>query len=240
MKFLVVVPTIRRGLPGFDEAIAAIEGSFTQPTEFHVLDGAAGKTQTLNRAFDELLMPSDCDVYATIDDDYIPGAGWQDDVQKAFEGLPRLGAASMWLGDSAVMLEYVGAHRLAAPRQVNGVTYRTLLKGHHIAGCMIAFRREAALAVGKVPETAEKYQIWEDAWRGRRVQLAGFDAAFIVGQELPRIVPYEDRKEYLQSKEADIVTSRLNQDEAFRKGGVADSWTVALRRKIAQLRGRSK
>jgi hypothetical protein len=238
VKFLVVVPTIRQGLPGFEEAIEAIRGSFTQPTEFHVLDGKAGKTQTLNKAFDELLIPSDCDVYVTIDDDYIPGKGWQEDLVKAFEALPSLGAASLWLGDSAVMLEYVGAHRMEAPRQANGITYRRLFKGHHIAGCMIAFRREAAIAVGKVPETSERYQIWEDAWRGRRVQKAGYDAAFVVGSDLPRIIPYQDTEEYMRSKEADIETSRQNEDEAMRLGGVGDSWTLRLRRKVAKLRGR--
>jgi hypothetical protein len=239
MKFLVVVPTIRQGLPGFEEAIAAMRASFTQPTDFHVLDGKAGKSQTLNQALDDLVADADCDVYVTMDDDYLPPVGWQDDVEKAFQAVPTLGAVGLWLGESEEMQNSMGAHLIEEPTVVNGATLRRVKKGHHIVGCMIAFRREVIDRVGKAPETQERYQFWEDGWRGRRVEKLGYEMAFIESG-MPAIFPYIDLDEYRTSKEADIAYGKANLDEILKQGGVQDPLAMKVRKAIARLRGRAR
>lgn len=80
MKWLVVIPSIRQDRPGFASVMDRVRASFTQPTEFHILDGQGGKPVALNRALETLL--KDHDLYATMDDDYVPGPNWQDLIEQ--------------------------------------------------------------------------------------------------------------------------------------------------------------
>ena len=205
MRFLIVVPTIRRSLPGFDEAQNRLRTSFTQPTELHVLDGAAGKAQTLNAAYVVLLKPSAADIYVTLDDDLIPPPGWQDVLSRAFDANPKWGALGLWLGEPH--RAYMGLASGALPQVVAGV--ECFAAENHLVGCLIAFRREVALAVGKIPDSREKYQYWEDGWRGGRVRELGFGMAYVYAPEcVPELVAYEDSPEYLAAKAADIASAK--------------------------------
>jgi hypothetical protein len=231
MKFLVVVPTIRQSLPGFEDTMAQLKASFTHPTEFHILDGSKSKPDALNRAYDELLTPSDCDVYVTVDDDYIAGKNWQDEIAKAMDVLPEVGAFGIWLGDKLEMLEVMGAYLIGPELKKNGLRYRELAKTHHIAGALIAFRREIAIGVGKQPESDFGYQIWEDAYRGRRVRLLGKELAYIVLPEgPPHLIVYADTKEYLEKKQREMDAGHALSAQFLAKGGIKDPWTLQLRR----------
>lgn len=204
MRFSIVVPTVRRELPGFSEAQERLRASLTQPTELHVLEGAAGKAQTLNGAYDALLKPSDAPIYVTLDDDLVPPPGWQDELSRAFDANPRWGALGLWLGDPH--REYMGLAPRTVPMAVAGIEY--FPAESHLVGCLIAFRRDVALRVGKIPASREKYQYWEDGWRGARVRALGYEMAYVrVPGELPEIVPFADSPEYLASKAADIAAS---------------------------------
>ena len=234
-EFLVVIPTIRQDRPGLEEVMDRVRASFTRPTEFHILDGKAGKPVALNNALQTLL--GDHAIYVTMDDDYVPGAGWQDLVAQAFMDLPKLGVASLWVGDDPELLQIIGSHRVLAPRVSGKTTYRPLERGHHIAGAMHAYRREVALAVGTQPITGETYQVWEDAWRGRRVQSLGWELSFIDGAE-PEFIWYEDPAEYVAWRKDQVAKSRKDQDRWLKDSGIPDPWTLKLRRWIAKLRGR--
>ena len=205
MRFLIVVPTVRRSLPGFDEAQARLRASFTHPTELHVLDGAAGKAQTLNAAYDALLKPSDAEIYVTLDDDLVPSPGWQDELVRAFDADPRWGALGLWLGEPH--RAYMGLALEVSPVEVAGVSF--FPADSHVVGCLVAFRREVALQVGKIPGSPEKYQFWEDGWRGGRVRACGHKLAYVHAPDcVPELVAYDDAPAYLASKAADIASAK--------------------------------
>lgn len=234
VKWLVVIPTIRQDRPGHAEVMARVRASFTQPTDFHILDGAEGKPAALNMALKDLLDAHN--FYVTMDDDYVPGAGWQDLVAQAFRDLPRLGMAGLWVGPHDQGL--VGAHRVLSPRTAGNTTYRPLERGHHVAGAFHAYRPDVARLVGPQPITNERYQVWEDAWRGRRVQALGYDLAFIEGAT-PEFITYDDPAEYIQWRESQVTQSRVDQDIWLRDSGIPDPITLRLRRWIARMRGRA-
>lgn len=231
MKFLVVIPTIRRALKGFDEVMDSIRASFTHPTDFHILDGSEGKSQALNRAYDELLVPSDCDFYVTIDDDYLPGEGWQDTLEAAFAAFPEVGAFGIWLGDDPAMLEVMGAHLIGPEEIKDGVRFRRVGRAHHIAGALIAFRKDIAVAVGKLPASDLKYQLWEDAYRGRRVRVLGKEIMYAVGAT-PRLVEYEDTPEYLAQKAHEAAVGGPQSVKFLAKGGIREPLSLQIRRAI--------
>jgi hypothetical protein len=237
LKFLVVIPTIRQNRPGFESVMERITGSFTHPTELHILDGGDGKPETLNRAYDELLLPSDCDVYVTLDDDYIPGEDWQGTLAKTFDALPEVGALGIWMGDSQEMRDYLGAQLCGPEEEKDGARFRRIGPTHHIAGCMIAFRRDIAIAVGKLPACDLKYQIWEDAYRGRRVRVAGKELAFAVGA-VPELYIYEDPPEYNEDKVRELEIGRPHSEEYLAKGGIHDPISLKVRRVLGGLKAK--
>lgn len=236
--FLVVIPTIRRDRTGFDEVMGRVQASFTRPTEFHLLDGSDGKPAALNRAYDELLIASDAEFYVTMDDDYVPGPGWQDRAAEAMREFPELGAVSLWVGEDPEAQRLIGAERVLPPLTRNGVTVRMNERGHHIAGACIVYRREVALQVGKQPITAEKYQVWEDAWRGRKIQSLGYELGFVEGAT-PEFIWYDDPPEYDAWRKDQVARSRRDQDRMLSTSGIADPWTLRLRRWVARIRGRA-
>lgn len=237
MKFLVVVPTIRHGLPGFAELKEHLRSTLTQPTDLHFLDGSAGKPATLNKAYDELLLGSDCDFYVTIDDDYWAGDGWQDALVAGFEALPEMGALGLWLGDDPEMRALMGAHLVAEEEERKGVRFRRIGPTHHLNGALIAFRREVAVAVGKLPASDIKYQIWEDAYRSRRVRIVGHEIAFVIGST-PRLVEFDDPPEYLAEKARDLAAGRKVAQEYLAKGGIRDPLTLQIRRILGGIKRR--
>ena len=237
-SFLVVIPSIRQNREGFKDVQKRVEATFRFETEYHLLDGREGKAATLNQAFDDLLSVSHHDYYVTMDDDYVPGNNWQEMIDLAFHDLPELGAASCWVGDDPELQELIGAYRLDTPRKTKHIEWRKVQRGHHIAGALIAYKTSVARQCGKQPITQEKYQVWEDAWRGRRVQSLGYDLGFITC-DLPEFIWYEDPPEYIKWREDQVIRSRKNQDEMLKLSGISDPWHLQLRRKIAKLRGRS-
>lgn len=239
MRYLIVIPTIRQEVEGFNATIEAVRESLTQPTDLRILDGKAGKSQTLNAAYDELLSRFEGDVYVTLDDDLIPPHGWQDRIDDAFGLLPDVGMVSLWLGDGPVERNYMGAEHVGPENFAGEVRYRLVLGNHHIPGYMLAFRKEVAVSVGKLPESDLKYQIWEDAWRGRRVLKQGFRLAYVVTDPPPRLVQYRDDEAYVAAKERELAEGRKVEDVMLDSGGVGNSLLLKLRKRIARWRGRA-
>ena len=237
--FLVVIPTIRQDQRGFEDVMLRVRQSFTQPTEFHILDGSKGKPAALNLALDHLVARSSCDFYVTMDDDYVPGEGWQDRVADALQEFSELGAVSLWVGDDPEAQKLIGAERVLAPENRAGVTVRKNERGHHIAGACIAYRRDVAIQVGKQPITSQKYQVWEDAWRGRKIQSLGYELGFVEGAT-PEFIWYDDPPEYDAWRKEQVAQSRKDQDYYLATSGIPDPVSVRIRRWVAKVRGRAK
>jgi GT2 family glycosyltransferase len=238
MQFVVVIATIRQNLPGFDETMDRIRTTFVQPTEFHILDGSEGKAQALNKATEDLLAPATADCYVTMDDDIIPGADWQALVEEAFSALPKHGAFGLWMGDDAASRQVMGVHCLEEESAAGDLKYRTVIPPHHLNGGFIAYRTEVAKQIGKIPTEGVKYQLWEDAWRGRRVTKLGWEMAFLKGAEMT-LVDYPDPANYIAAKEKAIEFGRLSSDRILRKSGVGDPLSVRVRKWLARARGRA-
>jgi len=231
MKFLVVVPSIRQSYPGFERVMERIRESFTQPTEFHVLDGKDGKAQTLNRALLEKLPASDADIYVTMDDDFVPSKGWQNKVAQAFESHPGIGSIGIWLGEDPEMLAYMGSDNIESPQRDGDLTIRYVFPGHHIVGCNVAMRRSVAIEVGPTPETTEKYQFWEDGWRGRMVGKLKFRQAFVEAGPV-EFVRWQDTKEYTEMRNRDIASARSKVGKIMKESGIGPSFWDRLRNKV--------
>jgi hypothetical protein len=236
MKFLVVIPTIRRNYPGFDQVIERIRASFTLDTEFNVLDGSAGKSQTLNSALAKVA-DSDADVYVTMDDDFVPTSGWQDRMADVFTRDQRIGSLGIWLGEDQEMLNYMGYQHIANPIQLGPNRIRKVNAGHHVVGCIVAMRTSVALAVGPVPESTEKYQFWEDGWRGRRVTKLGFDQAFVDAGPV-EFVRWQDTKEYQEMRERDIASAQEKVTDFMKQGGVAPTFFDRVKGKLKRMAGK--
>lgn len=238
MKFAVVIATIRQDLPGFGEAMDRIQASFDAPTYFHILDGSDGKAQALNEAADKILTKTDADCYVTMDDDIIPAVGWQDLVSSALHALPKFGAFGLWMGDSAEMEALVGAHYLDEEAVSGSMRYRRVRPPHHLNGGFIAYRTLVAREVGKIPTEGVKYQLWEDAWRGRRVTKLGWEMAFLKGVDV-EMIDYPDRAEYVAMKQKDLEFGRAQADKVLAESGLGDSAVLKLRKWVAKVRGRA-
>ncbi|MBC8065259.1 MAG: hypothetical protein H7Y17_10540 [Chlorobia bacterium] len=238
MTFLVVIPTIRQPYPGFDEVMRRIEASFTLPTEFHVIDGKSGKAQTLNKALLELLPSSQAEVYVTMDDDFVPSEGWQNKVSAAFESRSDYGALGLWLGEDQEMLNYVGYTHIDKPVRANGLVLHRVRPGHHVVGCNVAMRRQVAMDVGPTPESTEKYQFWEDGWRGRRVTKLGFEQGFVEAGPV-EFVRWQDTKEYQEMRIRDIESAQGKVAAFMKQGGVAPSFWARAKGKLSRILGRS-
>ena len=238
MRFVIVVPTIRKNLPGFEETMQSLRDSLTQPSDIIILDGTGGKVPALNRAYEEILVPGDFDVYVTVDDDYVIEPGWQDDLVAAFTALPDAGVVAPYYGDDPEMQSLMGPDSYSDWFDIGQIRVRKLLKMRHIPGGLLAFRREVAVQVGKQPSTGIHYEVYEDAWRGRMVQKLGLNA-YYVDTKRPKLITYADPEEYLRQKAADIVESRRIMGEVMGKDNIADPLSWRLRRWVAKLRGRS-
>jgi len=238
MRFCVLIPTIRRTLPGFDATMESVQASFTQPTEFHIVDGHGGKVPALNRAYDEILSISDADVYVTMDDDYLIEPGWQEDLVTALTALPKAGIVAPYFGEDPEMQRLMGPDSYEPWQEVASLKVRKLKKHRHIPGGLLAFRREVAIAIGKQPTTGIAYEVYEDAWRGRMAQKHGWDAYYIQ-TKTPRLIEYDDDPEYTAQKQRDIHQSREVMDDVMGRDGIADPWSWRLRRWIAKIRGRA-
>ena len=204
MRFLVVVPTIRQSRTGFELVIRRLRASLTQPTDLHVLDGVAGKAQTLNEAYESLLLPSKAEVYVSMDDDVVMPVGWQNSLTEGFDTNPNWGALGLYLGDH--YRAYMGLADGVEPQTMNGIEFYAV---DHVVGCLVAFRRRVAIGVGPIPQSPQRYQYWEDAWRGAKVRELGYECAYLCAPDLrPTLYSYDDPPEYLASKRADVEASR--------------------------------
>lgn len=238
MRFTVVIATIRQSLPGFDETMERIESTFTEPTDFHILDGSEGKAQALNKASDEILASAVAECYVTMDDDIVPSTGWQESVCNAFEDLPKYGAFGLWMGDSAERLSLVGSQCLEPESRKGSTAFRRVRPPHHINGGFIAYRTHVAQKLGHIPTGGVKYQLWEDAWRGRTVTNLGWEMAFVMGGAVD-MVEFPDKEEYLAMKSQDLRLGKEISDSVLAKSGCGDSNTLRLRKWVAKLRGRA-
>lgn len=239
MDYTIVVPTIREDLVGFKEAIADIESSFTLPTDFRVLHGEGGKVPTLNRAFDDILKTTDAPIYVTLDDDCVPSPGWQDAVKEMFALRPDVGIVCPWLGETPEMRAYVGPKSVRPWREKAGLRYRLLAPWRHIPGCLLAFRRETALAIGKTPESTRIYDIYEDCWRGRMAYKLGWRSAYVDAGAI-RFVTYVDTDEYINIKADDIDEARPQTQKILAQYGIADPLSWRMRQLLARMLGRAK
>lgn len=239
MKFLVVIATIRESLPGFDETMERIRGTFGPDTEFHILDGHGGKAQALNRARTELLLGTDADCYVTMDDDVVPGQNWQQVVEAAFRELPRYGAFGLWISDDPAMGQLQGAAFLEPEARTQTVGYRRVKPPHHINGGFIAFRTDVAIRIGDIPTEGVRYQLWEDAWRGRTVRKLGWEMALLTGVGVD-MVEYPDPSEYIEQKARETAFGKETSESLLSKEGLGDPLFIRLRKFVARARGRTK
>lgn len=237
MKFLVVIATIRENLPGFPETMDRIRGTFAPDTEFHILDGHAGKAQALNKAGKDILRNTVADCYVTMDDDIVPGVRWPSLVETAFQNLPQYGAFGLWMGDDPVLRAAQGEENLDADQQVAEITYRRVRPPHHINGGFIAYRTDVARQIGDIPTEGVRYQLWEDAWRGRRVTKLGWEMAFLKGAEVD-LVEYPDPEEYLARKQEELMIGKETSDRVLAESGLGDPIGIRLRKFLARMRGR--
>lgn len=237
--FVIVVPTIRQGLPGFAETIEKIKSSLTVPTDFRVLDGRSGKVAALNRAYDEVLLLTESKVYVTMDDDFVPPRGWQEAVLRVFDTYDNVGVVCPWPGDAPRWIDYVGADSVAKWIKKDGFERRYLKPWRHIPGCLLAFRRTTAIELGKTPESHRRYDVYEDCWRGRMAYKLGWRSMYVnVGP--CQIYDYVDTDAYIAEKADAIDESRAESAKFLADSGLGDPWTWRLRRWIARARGRTK
>lgn len=205
-RFLVVVPSIRQKRPGFGTVMGALRASLTVPTDLQILDGILGKAQTLNAAQADLLAQSDADYYVTLDDDLLMKPGWQDLLIAGFAANSAWGALGIYVGDQH--REYMGIPVDAEPLSQASVNYFRASAGH-VVGCLVACRRGVAMGIGPIPNTREKYQFWEDGWRGGRVREMGLESAYMYDPRLtPTIFFYEEDPAYVAMKAADIASAQ--------------------------------
>lgn len=239
MKFLVVIATIRQNLPGFNHTMERIRATFERPTEFHILDGSEGKAQALNWARRELLEATDAQCYVTMDDDIVPGSGWQPLMEEAFERLPKYGAFGLWMGDDPASLSVHGANMLDPDRKDGNVVFRRVRPPHHLNGGFIAYRTEVARLLGDIPTEGVRYQLWEDAWRGRTLTKLGWEMAHLKGPK-SEMISYEDTQEYLLRKEEEMRIGKERSDRILAAEGLGDSTLLRIRKWVARVRGRAK
>jgi hypothetical protein len=236
-EFVIVVPTIRQGLDGFRETIEALQESLTRDTDFQVVDGTGGKVAALNRAYDEVLLKTAAPIYVTLDDDFIPPRGWQDAVVETFEQFPQVGVVCPWPGDDQRWTDYVGLESVGPWMTKGRVKCRMLKPWRHIPGCLLAFRRETVIAMGKTPQSKRRYDIYEDCWRGRMAYKRGWRSMYVdVGP--CRIFDYIDSDDYIAHKADAIDESRLESAGLLASFGLADPLSWRLRRWVARVRGR--
>jgi hypothetical protein len=216
-----------------------IKSTFDHPTDFHLLDGKEGKAQALNAASDSILPCTGAECYVTMDDDAVPEVGWQSEVAKAFGALLEYGAFGLWVDERPEYLTAIGVHQLDPPATVGGIRYRRVRPPHHLNGGFIAYRTEVARQVGKIPTEGVRYQLWEDAWRGRRVTKLGWQMAFLLDAKVEYIY-YDDDPEYLKRKEHEFMYGKENSERVLAQSGLGDPIGVRLRKRLAKLRGRAK
>jgi len=239
MQFTVVIATIRQTLPGFDETMDRIRSSFESPVDFHILDGSAGKAQALNQAYDEILAKTDAGIYVTMDDDIVPSKGWQCVVERAFDELREYGAFGLYMGDAPARRALVGEKFLELEEHVASVRFRRVVPPHHLNGGFIAYRSDVAKKVGKIPTEGVRYQLWEDAWRGRRVTKLGWEMAFLMGVDVD-MVDYPDTNEYLGMKAKDLEIGRQRSERILADSGLGDPLGIRARKWLARVTGRAK
>lgn len=238
-EFVVVVPTIRQSLDGFRETIEAIQESLTRATDFQILDGHGGKVAALNRAYDEILNRTQAPYYVTLDDDFIPPRGWQDKVVETFMAFPRVGVVCPWPGDEQRWTDYVGLDSVFAWKTEQGLRTRLLRPWRHIPGCLLAFRRETAIAIGKTPESERRYDIYEDCWRGRMAYKKGWRSMYVDAGPC-HITDYTDSDEYIAHKADAIDESTREASGVLESYGLGEPMSWRARRWVAKVRGRSQ
>ncbi len=123
--------------------------------------------------------------------------------------------------------------------EIAGVTYRRVQPPHHLNGGFIAYRTDVARQIGEIPTEGVRYQLWEDAWRGRRVTKLGWEMAFLKGAEVD-LVEYPDPEEYLARKQEELMIGKENSDRVLAESGLGDPAGLRLRKWVAKLRGKNK
>jgi len=142
------------------------------------------------------------------------------------------------MGDDEISRQVMVDRCLDVESMAGGVSYRTVIPPHHLNGGFIAYRTEVAKQIGKIPTEGVQYQLWEDAWRGRRVTKLGWEMAFLKGAEVT-MVDYPDPATYLAEKEKAIEFGRNASDRILRESGVGDPISIRLRKWLARARGRA-
>lgn len=216
-----------------------LRASFTLPTDFWILDGSAGKVPALNDAFETILKPCPASFYVTVDDDYVIAPGWQDALAAGFERLGKAGILSPYYGDQPEMQDLMGPESYGPWESSGEVRYRWLRPHRHIPGGLLCFRKEVAVEIGPQPVTGIRYELYEDAWRGRRAQKLGWSAAYI-DTVRPELITYPDPVEYLAEKAQNIQESRRIMHRVMSESGVADPLSWRIRRWVARVRGRAR
>lgn len=210
-RFLVVVPTHRVRLAA--ATIDKIRQSFTYPTEFHLLNGTAGKVMALNKALTTVLDPARHDIYVTIDDDILPPYNWQHDFACAFDRVPNLGVCGIDMIGSE-MGEGIMANAINAPRQqIADVLFRNTTKFQNVAGACMAMRPHVAKSIGPYPfaDDGRHHYTDEDGWRCHRAGQLGYQFGYVTNPNgVLELFDYDDAPEYIEKKAQDMANWRAN------------------------------
>ncbi len=210
-RFLVVVPTHRPELS--QGTIDILRESLTYPTEFHQLDGRPSKVHAINKALRELLDPAKHDLYVTVDDDLIFPANWQHFIACAFDRIPKLGACGVDYSGTEKGRELMANAMNAAVKQVRDIKFRDCTGFMNLAGGCFAMRSHLAAQIGPYPyaDDGRQYHGDEDGWRSHQVTKRGWRVGYVTNNnESVRMIDYQDAPEYLERKQRDIETWKLN------------------------------
>jgi hypothetical protein len=205
-SFVVLCPTIRPSemtKPAFDR----MRDTFTQPTDYYILDGSDGVAQTLNRALKERVDPTRHDFYVRVDDDWYAPDGWQDAIIQAYQDIAHLGLSGIDLIRDTSAHAQKCMHFAQDARTTGKTTIREILSPHNLAGGCYIMPTLLAKAVGDMPVIGEtKYQIYGSMWLSRAVRRIGFRTAFICTEDTARLLEYDDSEEHTALRDKDTQT----------------------------------
>ncbi len=205
--FFVIVPTIR---PNIERFTSALHASITEPADIHILHGADGAAQTVNRG----MSPVDTsrhDIVVRMDDDILLRPGWQTLVRRALEAIPTLGLCGLDLSHTPAGAHYMTNPDIPPIHVDNGIDWREYTRGN-IGGIFLACRGDVVELVTPVPIVeGTKYQFYEDYWRCCQVRKAGLRVGYLYSDPpLAEMIEYPDSEEYLASKRADVETAKAS------------------------------
>lgn len=199
--FAIIMPTIR-DRTAVAQVIARIWETVTHPTDLFVIDGAEGKSATLNRAVPKYVDLNRHKFVVTIDDDLLVPPQWQDDCVFALcsAGYAAVGFDLAHTEEGARYM--VDVQR---PEQFGSLLIRPAPKAN-LGGIFLCMHAKTALVIPPYPwDGNTRYEYDEDHWRCKQIKQRGGRLGYILGSGGDaEMLSYVDAPEYLETKARDI------------------------------------